>query len=91
MAIYAVVLKNPTKKKIVIERIKSGLGLTENEIYDHSENVFLISLKEFHYITELVKVIGFTIDGEVRGFLVKISSINGFDSPNLWEWIEKDE
>ena len=89
MAVYAVVLKDISKKDISIDGIKNRFP--ESQIYNYSENVFFVSIKEFIYINELAKIIGFSPENNVTGFVLKFSTIQGFDNPNLWEWIEKDD
>ena len=89
MSVYIVVLSDPSEKITTLEKVKERLS--EENIYDYSDNIFFISIKEFRYINELAQSIGFSANEKVTGFVMKMASIQGWDSPNLWEWIGKDE
>ena len=88
MAIYTVVVKDSSKREIVENAVKRKF--LNSEIYNHSDNVFFVSLKEMLYLDDIAQAIGFSADQKISGFIVKTSTIQGWDSPKLWEWMERD-
>ena len=89
MRTYLVVLNDSSEEETILNNLKQNLP--ECDIHKHSDNVFFLSVKEFIYINELAKRIGFSSKENIKGFVTKISSIQGMESADLWDWLEKDD
>ena len=89
MAIYTIVLKNSSDMGSL--KREMGKNILGYEIYEYSNTVCLISIKDEHYINDLAKKIGFSGESKLLGFITKSNIFQGWENSKLWEWIEKYE
>ena len=88
MSIYSVYLEKPSDKDAIVTRIKNNFG--DAETYFYSENIFFLSVSGIS-IDELAKILGFSHNDKVTGYILRMSAIQGFTDISLWDWMNDND